>query len=322
MKFGGFYEHQLPRPWTRDSEHKLFQNALDQAELADRVGYDYIWATEHHFLEEYAHSSAPEVFLAACSQRTKNARIGHGIVHGPPNINHPARVAERIATLDLVSNGRCDYGFGAGATETELGGFRVPQEEKKQMMLEGARQTIEMMVQEPYAGYEGKYFSMPSRNVLPKPVQQPHPPLWMACSNRTSIQQAATLGVARAHEPVALGLRRALHQLRDHGPGPLWSTSTYDVDPDPSRVDQQAHFRVLRISPGHWAVHYVLTQAGSVRLQVFDIMGRAMLRPSESWRTSGPHEEALEVEGLRPGAYLCRLTTPDRVVYTLAMELP
>ena len=195
MKFGGFYEHQLPRPWTPDSEHRLFQNALDQVELSDRVGYDYIWATEHHFLEEYAHSSAPEVFLGACSQRTKHARIGHGIVHMPPNINHPARVAERIGTLDLVSNGRCDFGFGAGATETELGGFHVPQEEKKQAMLEAARQTIEMMVQEPYAGYQGKYFSMPGRNIQPKPMQKPHPPLWMACSNRTSIAQAARLGV-------------------------------------------------------------------------------------------------------------------------------
>ncbi len=195
MKFGGFYEHQLPRPWTRDSEHTLFQNALDQVELSDRVGYDYIWATEHHFLEEYAHSSAPEVFLGACSQRTKTARIGHGIVHMPPNINHPARVAERIATLDLVSNGRCDFGIGAGATEAELGGFHVPQEEKKQMMLEAARQTVEMMVQEPYQGFEGKYFSMPARNVQPKPLQSPHPPLWMACSNRTSIAQAARLGV-------------------------------------------------------------------------------------------------------------------------------
>lgn len=195
MKFGGFYEHQLPRPWTRDSEYKLFQNALDQVELSDRVGYDYIWATEHHFLEEYAHSSAPEVFLGACSQRTKTARIGHGIVHMPPNINHPARVAERIATLDLVSNGRCDFGIGAGATEAELGGFHVPQEEKKQMMLEAARQTVEMMVQEPYQGFEGKYFSMPARNIQPKPLQSPHPPLWMACSNRTSIAQAARLGV-------------------------------------------------------------------------------------------------------------------------------
>lgn len=195
MQFGGFYEHQFPRPWVDGAEHRLFQNALDQVELQDRVGYEYIWATEHHFLEEYAHSSAPEVFLGACSQRTKTARIGHGIIHMPPNINHPARVAERVATLDLVSNGRCDFGIGAGASETELGGFRVPQEEKKQAMLEAAQQVVEMFVQQPYGGYQGKYFSMPARNVMPKPKQKPHPPLWMACSNRTSIQQAARLGV-------------------------------------------------------------------------------------------------------------------------------
>lgn len=88
MKFGGFYEHQLPRPWARDSEHTLLKNALEQAVLSDQCGYDYVWATEHHFLEEYAHSSAPEVFLAAVSQRTKNIRIGHGIVQTPPYINH------------------------------------------------------------------------------------------------------------------------------------------------------------------------------------------------------------------------------------------
>ena len=114
MKFGGFYELQHPRPWTECSDHTLFKNALEQVELSDRMGYDYVWATEHHFLEEYAHSSAPEVFLAACSQRTKNVRIGHGIVQMPPYINHPARVAERIATLDLISDGRVDFGSGAG----------------------------------------------------------------------------------------------------------------------------------------------------------------------------------------------------------------
>lgn len=195
MKFGGFYELQLPRPWTRESEHALLKNSLEQVELSDRLGFDYIWATEHHFLEEYAHSSAPEVFLAACSQRTKHARIGHGIVQMSPYINHPARVAERIATLDLISDGRCDYGIGAGASETELGGFRVPQEEKKIMMLEGARAVIDMMTQEPFAGFEGKYFQMPARNVVPKPYQKPHPPLWMACSNRASILQAARLGI-------------------------------------------------------------------------------------------------------------------------------
>lgn len=195
MKVGGFYEMQLPRPWSRDSEHALFKNALEQVELSDRLGFDYVWATEHHFLEEYAHSSAPEVFLAACSQRTRNVRIGHGIVHMPPHINHPARVAERIATLDLLSDGRCEYGIGAGATETELGGFYVPQAEKKQMMLEGARVVIDMLTHEPFPGFEGQYIKMPSRNVVPKPLQRPHPPLWMACSNRTSIQQAARLGV-------------------------------------------------------------------------------------------------------------------------------
>ncbi len=195
MKFGTFHELQLPRPWNGESEHRLIKNALEQAELADQRGFDYVWATEHHFLEEYAHSSAPEVFLAACSQRTKNVRIGHGIVQMPPYINHPARVAERIATLDLISDGRVEYGIGAGASETELGGYNVPQDEKKAMMLEGARAVVEMMTQSPFPGMEGKYFKMPSRNVIPKPLQKPHPPMWLACSNRTSILQAARLGL-------------------------------------------------------------------------------------------------------------------------------
>ena len=102
MKFGIFYEHQLPRPWKEGDELKLYQEALDQVELADRLGIDYAWEVEHHFLEEYSHSSAPEVFLAACSQRTKNIRLGHGIRQVIPGYNHPARTAECIATLDLV----------------------------------------------------------------------------------------------------------------------------------------------------------------------------------------------------------------------------
>ena len=119
MKFGIFYEHQLPRPWTKGLEHKMFQDALNQVELADKLGIDYAWEVEHHFLEEYSHSSAPEVFLAACSQRTKNIRLGHGIVLMPAKYNHPAKVAERIATLDLVSNGRVEFGTGESASLME-----------------------------------------------------------------------------------------------------------------------------------------------------------------------------------------------------------
>jgi len=195
MKFGGFYEHQLPRPWAEGSDHKTLKDALDQVELSDRLGFDYVWATEHHFLEEYAHSSAPEVFLAACSQRTKNVRIGHGIVQTPPAINHPARVAERIATLDLISDGRVEFGTGAGATETELGGFYVPQEKKKAMQMEGFQVAIRMLAEEPFTGHEGEFIRVPPRNMKPKPMQRPHPPLWMACSNRNSILQAARLGL-------------------------------------------------------------------------------------------------------------------------------
>ena len=89
MQFGIFYEHQLPRPWTDGAEQQLFQEALEQVELADRLGIDYAWEVEHHFLEEYSHSSAPEVFLAAASQRTRRIRLGHGIVLAPPPYNHP-----------------------------------------------------------------------------------------------------------------------------------------------------------------------------------------------------------------------------------------
>lgn len=195
MKFGLFYEHQIPRPWQEGAEHKLFQDALEQVELADKLGFDYIWEVEHHFLEEYSHSSAPEVFLAACSQRTKQIRLGHGIVLMPPAYNHPARVAERIATLDLVSNGRVEWGTGESASHMELGGFKVDPKGKKEMWEECTRETAKMMIQSPYAGYDGKHFSMPPRNVIPKPLQTPHPPPWVACSSRDSLRFAARYGL-------------------------------------------------------------------------------------------------------------------------------
>lgn len=197
MKFGIFYEHQLPRPWTKGLEHKLFQDALDQVELADRLGIDYAWEVEHHFLEEYSHSSAPEVFLAACSQRTRNIRLGHGIVLMPPGYNHPAKVAERIATLDLVSNGRVEFGTGESASLMELGGFGVTldKDEKRAMWLEAVEQCCNMMVMDLYPGFQGQFFSMPPRNIVPKPLQDPHPPLWVACSNRETIRLAARLGI-------------------------------------------------------------------------------------------------------------------------------
>lgn len=195
MRFGVFYELQLPKPWLPGDEARLFHEALDQVELADRLGFDHAWEVEHHFLDEYSHSSAPEVFLAAAASRTKTIRLGHGIRQVIPNYNHPARTAEGIATLDIISRGRVDFGIGEGATRLELGGFAIPAREKRAMALEAGEQIANMLVLDPYPGFEGKYFSMPCRNVVPKPVQTPHPPMWMACTNRDTIKVAARNGL-------------------------------------------------------------------------------------------------------------------------------
>jgi alkanesulfonate monooxygenase SsuD/methylene tetrahydromethanopterin reductase-like flavin-dependent oxidoreductase (luciferase family) len=195
MRFGIFYEHQMPRPWAEDAEEKLLNDALDQVEIADKSGIDYVWEVEHHFLEEYSHSSAPEVFLAAASQRTENIRLGHGIVQIPPGFNHPARVAERIGTLDLISHGRVEFGTGESSSQAELGAFGVDRNSKRAQWEEAMDAITRMFVEEPFAGYDGRWISMPPRSVLPKPKQKPHPPLWVACSRRETILMAARHGI-------------------------------------------------------------------------------------------------------------------------------
>src|SRR4051812_14695610 len=192
MKFGTFYELQLPRPWHADSEHTLLNNALDQVELADRLGYDVAWEVEHHFMEEYSHSSAPEVFLGAASQRTKNIRLAHGIIQ--LTTNHPARVAERVATLDLLSHGRVELGLGEGSSITELHPFDRRFRDKREVWEDAVRCLIPMFGDEPVE-YHGPHFEFPLRNVLPKPRQKPHPPLWVACSQLDTIAMAGSRGM-------------------------------------------------------------------------------------------------------------------------------
>jgi alkanesulfonate monooxygenase SsuD/methylene tetrahydromethanopterin reductase-like flavin-dependent oxidoreductase (luciferase family) len=192
MKFGIFYEMQLPRPWTADSEQQLFQDALTQIETADQLGYDYAWEVEHHFLEEYSHSAAPEVFLGAASQRTKNIRLGYGIVQ--LTTNQPHRVAEKVATLDLVSGGRVEFGMGEGGGPAELHPFNVRVRDKRDRWLEAVKATIPMFTKTSWA-FDGEYYKFPARNVVPKPVQKPHPPLWVACSNIQTIAQAGAWGL-------------------------------------------------------------------------------------------------------------------------------
>ena len=192
MNFGIFYEHQLPRPWTETSEYDLLQQSLTQIELADELGYDYAWEVEHHFLEEYSHSSAPEVFLAAASQRTKRIRLGHGIIQ--LTTNQPHRVAEKVATLDLLSGGRVEFGMGEGAGPAELHPFNIRVRDKRDRWEEAVRAIIPMFTRTSWE-FHGRYYDFPARNVVPKPFQKPHPPLWVACSNIQTIGQAGEWGM-------------------------------------------------------------------------------------------------------------------------------
>ena len=199
MKFGIFYEISVPRPWDAEKEKTVYDNCLEQVRLADALGFDYVWAVEHHFLEEYSHCSCPEIFLTACAMQTTNIHVGHGIVVCVPEMNHPVRIAERAATLDIVSGGRLEFGTGRSATWTELGGFGADPDVTKQTWDEIVRAVPKMWTQEHYS-HDGVCFSMPSRAVLPKPYQKPHPPMWVAVTSPGTDVDAAERGMG------ALGL--------------------------------------------------------------------------------------------------------------------
>ena len=193
MEFGLLYELQTSDP--DHGEARVWREGMEQAELADRVGFDAVWAVEHHFLVGYAHCSAPEVFLGALSQRTFRVRLGHAVVVAPAPVNHPFRLAERVAALDIVSGGRVDVGFGRGFSELEQRGFGLDPETSRDMAAEAVRAIPRMWTETEFTGFEGKHLSIPPRRVIPKPVQKPHPPMWWACTSPPSFDLAGRMGL-------------------------------------------------------------------------------------------------------------------------------
>ena len=187
------YPQQLPKPWGYGAEQELFEDALEQAALADRLGIDYIWALEHHFLEEFSHASAPDLFLAATSQRTHRVRLGHGVAPLAGDF-HPARMAERISTLDLLANGRVDFAAVA-SSRFGLEGLSAASMADADDGWAGLAQSVDMMTTDTHAGTRSPGWSGAARNVLPKPVQKPHPPMWLVCSEEAHVRKAATMGV-------------------------------------------------------------------------------------------------------------------------------
>nr|WP_295469311.1 LLM class flavin-dependent oxidoreductase [Mesorhizobium sp.] len=194
MQFGLIFELSVPRPFSPGVEQSVFHNSIEQVRLAEKLGFSHAWCVEHHFLEEYSHSSCPEMFLAACAMVTTTMRLGFGIATCIPEMTHPARLAERGAFLDVLSNGRAEFGTGRSSTWTELGGFGAAPETTKRTWDEYVRAIPQMWMQDRFS-YKGQGFSMPERAVLPKPVQKPHPPMWLAVTAPGTELDAAERGL-------------------------------------------------------------------------------------------------------------------------------
>ena len=192
MKFGMFYEVQVPRPAPPEAEQERLREIIEQVVLAEEMGFEHVWFVEHHFLTEWAHSSAPEVMLSVLSQHTSKMRLGFGVVLLP--VHHPLRVATTTATLDIMSGGRVDVGVGRAGNPYQLSPFGVELEDTRGIWEESLRMLPDIWTQEVYS-HQGKYFNVPEREVIPKPMQKPHPPLWSACSQEDTFQLAGEMGL-------------------------------------------------------------------------------------------------------------------------------
>lgn len=193
MKFSLFYEMQISDP-TRESEARLFHECLEQAILADQLGYHCIWAVEHHGLYEYSHSSAPEIFLSFVAAKTRRIRVGHGVTLLPHRYNHPIRIAERIATLDILSEGRVNWGSGKSSSLVEQDAFENDKSTLHDQWLE-AIGIIPRMWEEDVFEHHGNFFEIPPTRIVPKPVQRPHPPMFAACTKPDSAAFVGRLGL-------------------------------------------------------------------------------------------------------------------------------
>jgi alkanesulfonate monooxygenase SsuD/methylene tetrahydromethanopterin reductase-like flavin-dependent oxidoreductase (luciferase family) len=176
-------------------QHERLMNEVDWTVAADKAGFKYTWATEHHFLTQYSHLSANEIFLPFVAARTERIHLGTGIFNITPPVNHPARVAERVAMLDHLSEGRFEFGVGRGSSSTEQKGFGIQDPELTKEMADETLSQFKYMWREGLYSYDGKFFSMPPRNVLPKPYSDPHPPIWVAAGNPSTFEKAARMGI-------------------------------------------------------------------------------------------------------------------------------
>ena len=193
MRFSLIYEAQTTDA-SRAGDRRVFEDMVEQSVLAEEMGFDVIWAVEHTALTNYAHMSVPETFLAYIAGRTTRIGIGHGVVCLPPGMNHPVKVAERIACLDILSKGRVHFGVGKGGTQQEAGTFGYDLDVLTPMIDEAMYLIPKIFVQEEIE-HHGTYIDIPRRPIHPKPYQDPHPPMYLACTNTETLKRAGGRGM-------------------------------------------------------------------------------------------------------------------------------
>ena len=179
---------------SESGARRCYQECIEQVMLADQLGYRTAWFVEHHFLPFLSFCTSPELVLSYLAAHTRNIRLGHGIVLLPFNINHPLRVAERVAVLDLLSNGRIEFGGGRSTTDAELSAFKVDPDATRPQWEESLRALPAMWTQERFS-WNSPTLKIPERAIVPKPVQKPHPPMWVACNQPATVEFAGRNGL-------------------------------------------------------------------------------------------------------------------------------
>jgi alkanesulfonate monooxygenase SsuD/methylene tetrahydromethanopterin reductase-like flavin-dependent oxidoreductase (luciferase family) len=187
MKLSLAYEMQ--RPLVDD--HAVIEETIEQCVLADRMGFDYLWFVEHHFLTGFSMSPCPEVIYGALSRLTKRIRLGFGVVILP--YHHPVRVAERVAMVDHLSGGRVDFGTGRSAPYEQTGMGVDPRDTRD--MWEESLDMVPKIWEDGLFSWEGRFWNVPPREVRPKPYQKPHPPIWVAALQPSTYHLAAQKGI-------------------------------------------------------------------------------------------------------------------------------
>lgn len=200
MDLGLLYEFDVPKPWPgehpwgqRTEERRIYKDNIEQIVLADKMGFETVWCVEHHFRENRSHMPCSEAVLGALSQITENIKLGFGVTLAPHDFIHPARLAEKVATVDLLSRGRVQWGLGR-STPMEQIAFGVDIPRSREKMLAAARTVVGMWEQEYYEEHS-EFLDFPKRMVTPKPYQFPHPPAWMATSSAGGAEMAGANGL-------------------------------------------------------------------------------------------------------------------------------